>query len=98
MVFLASNLDTRSEEFRANDAALRGAVADLKQALLGIAEGGGEAARARHLARGKLLPRDRIQTLIDPGAPFLELSPLAGHGLYEDVVPAGGIITGIGRV
>jgi 3-methylcrotonyl-CoA carboxylase beta subunit len=98
MAVISSTLDRRSDEFRANDAALRGAVADLKRLLHGVAEGGGAQARARHLARGKLLVRDRIQSLIDPGAPFLELSPLAGHGLYEDAVPAGGIVTGIGRV
>src|SRR4051812_8832928 len=98
MAVISSTLDRRSDEFRANDAALRGAVADLKRLLHGVAEGGGAQARARHVARGKLPVRDRIQSLIDPGAPFLELSPLAGHGLYEDAVPAGGIVTGIGRV
>src|SRR4051812_28562374 len=98
MTVIASNLDVRSEAYRANEAALRAATADLKQLLQRIAEGGGEQARARHVARGKLLVRDRIQALIDPGAPFLELSPLAGHGLYADAVPAGGIVTGIGRV
>ena len=98
MAVIASNLDVRSEAFRANEAALRAAMADLKEQLRRIAEGGGEQARARHFARGKLPVRDRIQALIDPGSPFLELSPLAGHGLYGDAVPAGGIVTGIGRV
>ena len=60
--------------------------------------GGGEEARKRHLGRKKLLPRDRVETLLDPGSPFLELSQLAGYELYEDDVTAGGIITGIGRV
>jgi 3-methylcrotonyl-CoA carboxylase beta subunit len=60
--------------------------------------GGGEEARKRHLARKKLLPRDRIARLLDPGSPFLEFSQLAGYQLYPDEVPAGGIITGIGRV
>lgn len=63
-----------------------------------IKQGGGEEARKRHLSRGKLLPRDRIDQLIDPGSPFLELSQFAGYECYEDHVPAGGIITGIGRV
>ena len=58
----------------------------------------GERAVARHLSRGKLLPRERVRLLLDPGTPFLELSPLAGGGLYDDVVPAAGLITGIGRV
>src|SRR5208282_2849684 len=98
MAVLATSLDPRAEAFRGNAKAMRGLVADLRQRLSEIAKGGGEEARARHLARGKLLPRDRVQALIDPGAPFLELSPLAGHGLYGDDVPAGGIITGIGPV
>ena len=63
-----------------------------------IAEGGGEAARRRHLARGKLLPRERVRLLLDPGSPFLELSPLAAYGMYDGEVPAAGIITGIGRI
>ena len=60
--------------------------------------GGGDVARERHLGRKKLLPRDRVDKLLDPGSPFLELSQLAGYELYEDDVPAGGIITGIGRI
>ena len=60
--------------------------------------GGGERARQRHVDRGKLLPRERVDTLLDPGSPFLELSPLAAHGLYDGEAPAAGIITGIGRV
>src|SRR6185437_15382180 len=95
---LKTNIDRNSESFRANAQAMRGLVDDLKGKLAAIAQGGGDAARQRHLARGKLLPRDRIQALIDPGAPFLELSPLAGHGLYEEDVPAGGIVTGIAPI
>ena len=91
-------IDRGAESFRANAAAMRAVVADLQQHLATIALGGGETARQRHLGRGKLLPRDRVQALIDPGAPFLELSPLAGHGVYDEEVPAGGIITGIGSV
>jgi len=95
---LKTAIDRNSEGFRANAAAMRALVADLEQKLAAIAQGGGDAARQRHLGRGKLLPRERINTLIDPAAPFLEFSPLAGHGLYDEDVPAGGIITGIGPV
>jgi 3-methylcrotonyl-CoA carboxylase beta subunit len=98
MALLKTAIDRAGETFRTNATAMRALVADLQQKLEKIALGGGEAARQRHLARGKLLPRDRIAALIDPGAPFLEFSPLAGYQLYEDDVPAGGIITGIGPV
>ena len=91
-----TTIDRGSEAFRGNTTAMQALVADLARNLEQIALGGGEAARERHLGRGKLLPRDRIQALLDPGAPFLELSPLAGRGLYDEDVPAGGIITGIG--
>lgn len=73
-------------------------LSDLDTKLAAVAEGGGAEARARHLARGKKLPRERIRLLLDPGAPFLELSPLAGFGMYDGAVPAGGIITGIGPI
>jgi 3-methylcrotonyl-CoA carboxylase beta subunit len=73
-------------------------VAQLRSALATTALGGTEKARQRHLGRGKLLPRDRVDTLLDPGSPFLELSPLAAHGLYGDEAPGAGIITGVGRV
>ncbi len=73
-------------------------LSEMDARLATIAEGGGTEARARHLARGKKLARERIRLLLDPGAPFLELSPLAGYGMYDGAVPAGGIITGIGRV
>jgi 3-methylcrotonyl-CoA carboxylase beta subunit len=95
---LASALDPRSEDFRANTEAMRALVSDLETQLARISQGGDVAARERHLARGKLLPRERIRLLLDPGAPFLELSPLAAFGLYSEDVPAGGIITGIGPV
>jgi 3-methylcrotonyl-CoA carboxylase beta subunit len=98
MPVLETSLDPRAPEFRDNDAAMRRAVAALEEELRRIAEGGGAAARARHQARGKLFARERVRLLLDPGAPFLELSPLAGHGLYDEAVPAGGIITGIGPV
>ncbi|MBV9537862.1 MAG: methylcrotonoyl-CoA carboxylase, partial [Acidisphaera sp.] len=95
---LASDANPRSDEFRANAAAMRDVVADLRKQVAQVAQGGGKAARDRHVARGKLLPRDRIEALLDPGTPFLELSQLAAHGMYDDEVPAAGIITGIGRV
>ena len=77
MTILTSALDPRSESFRGNDAAMRGLVADLRAKLAAVEEGGGEAARRRHLARGKLLARERVRLLLDPGSPFLELSALA---------------------
>jgi 3-methylcrotonyl-CoA carboxylase beta subunit len=98
MAVLATSLDPRSDSFRSNAAAMRGVVAALKEQTARVLEGGGAAARERHLGRGKLLARDRIRLLLDPAAPFLELSPLAGLALYEDEVPAGGIVTGIGPV
>ena len=72
--------------------------AELRDRLAQVRQGGDEAARQRHVGRGKLLPRDRVDRLLDPGSPFLELSPLAAYELYDDPVPAAGIITGIGRV
>jgi 3-methylcrotonyl-CoA carboxylase beta subunit len=95
---LASSADPRDEAFRANARAMEKLVADLRAQAARVALGGGEASRQRHLARGKLLPRARIEALLDPGTPFLELSQLAAHGLYGDDVPSAGIITGIGRV
>jgi 3-methylcrotonyl-CoA carboxylase beta subunit len=73
-------------------------VTDLRGTVDAIRQGGGEAARKRHLSRGKLLPRDRVRALIDPSSPFLEVGQLAAHGMYGDEVPAAGIITGVGRV
>src|SRR5215469_3529091 len=98
MSVIASQIDPRSPEFQASSAQLRGLVDDLHRELARSAEGGGDKAREKHTARGKLLPRERIRALLDPGSPFLELSPLAAHGMYEDAAPAAGIITGIGRV
>jgi len=98
MSILKSEIDTRSENFQRNQAAMQAQVDDLKKLVEGIKLGGGESARAKHLSRGKLLPRDRIRCLIDAGAPFLEISQLAAYDVYEDDVPAAGIITGIGRV
>jgi 3-methylcrotonyl-CoA carboxylase beta subunit len=98
MSVIASQIDPRSPEFQANAAQLRVAVDDLHRELEKAAEGGGEKARDKHTARGKLLPRERIRALLDPGSPFLELSALAAHGMYDDAAPAAGLITGIGRV
>jgi 3-methylcrotonyl-CoA carboxylase beta subunit len=95
---LRSAANPGSEEFRANQEANEALVADLRGQLERVAGGGGERARERHAARGKLLPRARVDRLLDPGAPFLELSALAAHGLYDDEAPGAGIITGIGRV
>ncbi|MEI7037253.1 carboxyl transferase domain-containing protein [Fulvimonas yonginensis] len=98
MSIIASQIDPRSPDFQASSAALRALVDDLRQQLARSADGGGARAREKHTARGKLLPRERIRALLDPGSPFLELSPLAAHGMYDDAAPAAGIITGIGRV
>jgi 3-methylcrotonyl-CoA carboxylase beta subunit len=93
-----STVDTASREFRTNETAMRDLIEELQQRRTKAAEGGPSRARERHLSRGKLLPRDRVMTLIDPGAPFLELSPLAADGMYGEPVHAAGIITGIGRI
>src|SRR5690349_15865023 len=98
MPVLKTTLDPRSDSFRANAEAMDVLIGDLAARVAEIRVGGGEAARQRHLSRGKLLPRDRVRTLLDPGAPFLELSQLAGYKMYPEEVPAGGIITGIGTV
>ena len=98
MAMIESALDPRSEEFQANRRAMQTLVADLRVKMAAAALGGGDSARARHVARGKLLPRDRVEMLLDPGTPFLELSQLAAHGLYHGDAPGAGLITGIGRV
>jgi 3-methylcrotonyl-CoA carboxylase beta subunit len=98
MTVLRSTVNPGSEEFKANDAANRALAEDLREHLGTAERGGGDRARQRHTDRGKLLPRDRVDRLLDPGAPFLELSPLAALGLYDDAAPGAGIITGIGRI
>jgi len=98
MAKIETRLNPRDEQFQSNAQAMRALVGELHVKLARTAEGGGEAARAKHAARGKLLPRERVQLLLDPGSPFLELSPMAAHGMYNDDAPAAGIITGIGRV
>jgi len=98
MSVIRSKMDPRSEEFAANRKAMETLVADLRERIATIKQGGGEKARQRHTDRGKLLPRDRIRVLLDVGSPFLELSQLAAYGMYDDEVPAAGVIAGIGRV
>ena len=103
MPTLASKLNVRSEDFKANASAMRVLVDDLNARLATMALGGGEGPRAKHLARGKLLPRDRVELLLDPDTPFLEIAPLAALGVYKepdgsDAAPGAGVITGIGRV
>src|SRR5690625_330535 len=98
MNVLKSRLRTDSDEFRANREALQAQVDTLRERTARIGQGGSEAARARHVGRGKLLVRDRIDKLLDPGSAFMELAPLAAWGMYEDQVPAAGMVTGIGRI
>ena len=95
---LDTQLNARSADFQAHALAMRGLVDDLRTQVARVAAGGGEAARAKHTARGKLLPRDRVQMLLDPGTPFLELAPLAAMGMYNDDAPCAGLIAGVGRV
>ncbi len=98
MSTLKTGLNARSAEFRANTEAMSALVADLRAKIDQIALGGGEAARAKHVARGKLLPRERVRTLLDAGSPFLELSQLAALDMYGNESPCAGIISGIGRI
>jgi len=98
MTVIQTAIDRSSEGYRANAARMAGLAADLRDMAASVAEGGGARARARHLERGKLLPRDRVAHLLDPGSPFLEFSQLAAWDMYGESIPAAGIITGIGRV
>jgi 3-methylcrotonyl-CoA carboxylase beta subunit len=98
MPIIETKLNPRSDDFRTNAAALEALVADLRAKVEKLALGGGQAARDKHVGRGKLLPRDRIAQLLDPGTPFLELSQLAAFGMYNDDAPGAGVITGIGRI
>jgi 3-methylcrotonyl-CoA carboxylase beta subunit len=96
---LATTLvDASSEHFRANAVQNRVLVAELRRKVAAAALGGAEKHRERHVARGKLLPRDRIQRLLDPGSPFLEIGALAASGMYDDEAPGAGVIVGIGRI
>jgi 3-methylcrotonyl-CoA carboxylase beta subunit len=98
MPAIESRLDTRSADFKTNSQAMAALVDDLRVHCAKAADGGGKTARDRHTSRGKLLPRDRIDQLLDPGTAFLELSPMAAHEMYDNEAPCAGIITGIGRV
>ena len=98
MPVLETKLNARTADFQANVAAMQTLVDHLQGEVTKSAAGGGEAARAKHVARGKLPPRERVQMLLDPGTPFLELSPLAAHAMYDGAAPGAGLITGIGRV
>ncbi|MDP2411871.1 MAG: carboxyl transferase domain-containing protein [Pseudolabrys sp.] len=98
MAILRSAIDSTATDFRANAERMRGLVTELQARRNEAALGGNEKARQRHVGRGKLLPRDRVMNLIDPGTPFLELSPLAANGLYDDAIHGAGLITGIARV
>src|SRR3984885_13645085 len=95
---LHSSTDPASSEFARNAEAMRVLVAQLREKLEGVAGGGGEASRARHTSRGKMLARERVDLLVDPGTAFLELSPLAAYGLYGGDVHSASIVTGVGRV
>ncbi|MGI5482679.1 carboxyl transferase domain-containing protein [Streptomyces lavendofoliae] len=95
---LSSAADPASAAWQANEAAHHELAGELRARLAAARLGGGEKARARHTARGKLLPRDRVDTLLDPGSPFLELAPLAAEGMYDGQAPAAGVIAGVGRV
>ncbi len=95
---IRSSVSVSSDEFKANAAAMRALVADLAAKRAEAATGGPDKLKERHAARGKLLPRDRVLRLIDPGSPFLELSPMAAFGMYSKDIHAAGIITGVGRV
>ena len=98
MALIETVVDTRSTEYRANSEAMATLVSDLRGAMSRIREGGGASARARHAARGKMPPRARIDALIDPLSPFLEIAPFAAHGMYGGEIPCAGLIAGIGRI
>jgi len=98
MPLIKTKIDRQSAQFTANTVAMGGLLEDLRQCVETVSTGGGASARDKHLKRGKLLPRERIDRLLDPGSPFLECSQLAAWGMYEGEVPSAGVITGIGRV
>lgn len=95
---LHSSIDTSSSDFARNSEAMRGLVADLREKLSQVAGGGGEVSRNRHTSRGKMLARERVDLLVDPGTSFMELSPLAAYGLYGGDVHSASVITGVGRI
>lgn len=98
MPIIKSQINVRSQSFQENAEAMQQQIDDLNEQLAIVVKGGSESSRQRHVARGKLLPRDRVEKLLDPGSPFLELSPLAALNMYDNDAPAAGLITGIGRI
>jgi len=98
MTQFRSSMDPRSATCAANREHMERLVSDLRDKAATIRLGGGEAARERHVRRGKMPVRDRVKRLLDPGSPFLELSQFAAHGVYDDEVPAAGLVTGLGRI
>ena len=98
MAQLISQVDTSGEAYQLNQAHHQALAEDLQALSARIALGGDERSRERHISRGKLLPRDRVNRLLDPGSPFLELGQLGGHEVHDDWIPGAGIITGIGQV
>ena len=98
MPILESKMNPRDPMFVRNRDAMAALVADMRERIATIEQGGGDVSRARHVARGKLLPRERVRTLLDPGSPFLEFSQFAAYGMYDDNIAGAGLITGIGRV
>ena len=93
-----TKIDFHSEDYKRNAKRMKSLVGDLQEKMEKTSIGGSEEARKTHIGRGKLLPRERVNLLLDSGSPFLEFSQLAAHDMYDDDVPAAGIITGIGRV
>ncbi|MEM7744902.1 MAG: carboxyl transferase domain-containing protein, partial [Pseudomonadota bacterium] len=98
MSVLSSQVSTRSDVFVDNRRTMQAALAEVEAAVTAAREGGGERARARHVSRGKMLPRDRVENLLDPGTPFMELGAVAAHEMHNGDCPGAGIITGVGRV
>jgi len=98
MTAIQTKVNPRSPEFKASQEAMGALVADLRAKIDAIGQGGGQAAREKHIGRGKLLPRERIRRLLDTGSPFLELSQLAAWNMYDNQVPSAGIVTGVGRI
>ncbi len=98
MPVIADQTDRLSPEYASNTEHMRGIVEDLKQQLDTAAQGGGKRARDKHEKRGKMLPRERVRALLDPGSPFLEISPLAANGMYDNAAPCAGVIAGVGRI
>ena len=95
---LKSTVSVSSETFKSNEAANRALLETVQEAASVAAAGGGAKARDRHLSRGKMLPRDRVAAVLDPGAPFLEVGATAAHGMYDGAAPAAGVIAGVGRI